>query len=187
MANSHSEAILEILELTKSKVFFSGFNLGYVESLIFRGASVWLDDHQYEVFLRQEKNSNILDNVKSLDDSPGHFDYMISFGTKNFKRQFISESIQTKVFILDDLKSKLLWALFKGRYVQKKEFFLYSISPSLNDTKLVIPENVQVKFERYWSLYSLNPIRMAILVSGWIITKTKFLRILLTDKLVIVK
>ena len=87
---------------------------------------------------------------------------MISFGTKNFKRQFISESIQTKVFILDDLKSKLLWALLKGRYVQKKEFFLYSISPSLNDTKLVIPENVQVKFERYWSLYSLNPLRMAI-------------------------
>ena len=67
---------------------------------------------------------------------------------------------------------------FCGLYLKEgmfqKEFLLYSISPSLNDTKLVIPENVQVKFERYWSLYSLNPIRMAILVSGWIITKTKF-------------
>ena len=85
MANSHSEAILEILEFTNSKVFFSGFNLGYVESLIFRGASVWLDDHVFKVFLRQEKNSIILDNVKSLDDSPGHFDYMISFESKILK------------------------------------------------------------------------------------------------------
>ena len=119
---------MEILELTNSKVFFSGFNLGYVESLIFRGASVWLDDHVFKVFLRQEKNSIILDNVKSLDDSPGHFDYMISFGIKNFKRQFISESIQTKVFILDDFKSKLLWALFKGRYVQKRISSIFNFS-----------------------------------------------------------
>lgn len=188
MDNIGEEAILEIFDFNQKKIFCSFPSEALISGLIKRGGQVWIDSKikilDENNFLELKDKNFIYFNQKDL---PDNFDYIIN---SNFNKQVFNKNkkvyAKEKIIILIGIMNLFKWHLIFNKF-SKKDIVTYSIAPSLKKTRLIIPDQFDISFERYWSLNSKNLFISLRLILEWFIIKNKFLRKLTSDKLVSIK
>lgn len=189
MSNRNKDAILELFEFNEKKVLCINIDKTYIHGLIDRGANVWFDEsekkiaNQIEIELNYKQKINFYNiNLKS------NFDYLIVNDLDNIYLN-INESlfINEKIVIIKGTINLFKLFLRLNKSFDKEYMTLYSVAPSLNNIKLIIPEKFNVSIQRYWTLRSSNPFISIKLFIEWLYINNGFLRNFFTDKLLVVK
>tara|TARA_B110000008_G_scaffold279522_1_gene326978 strand:- start:154 stop:723 length:570 start_codon:yes stop_codon:yes gene_type:complete len=189
MSNRDKDAILELFEFNEKKVLCTNIDKTYIHGLIDRGADVWFDEskkkiaNQIEIELNYKQKINFYNsNLKS------NFDYLI-VNDVDYNYLNINEALfaKEKIVIIKGTINVFKLFLRLNKSFNKEYMILYSVAPSLNNIKVIIPEKFNVSIQRYWTLRSSNPFISIKLFLEWFCINNGFLRKFFTDKLVVVK
>ena len=187
MINSDWLGILELCDFHKKSVLCCTFDKSLDQELKNRGAIT-------SPSLNLTKIEGKLAFVPSLENDIQHhndkqyFNYAIvddkQFVTiKNNKSIIVNEYI---VVIKGGINAIKFMRRDLHSYDNDK-IITYSVVPSLNKIKMIIPEQFNIKIERYWSLKHKNILTTINLIIEWVFIRIKFLRKFFSDKVVIIK
>lgn len=189
MSNSNRVAILELFDFNKKKVLCLFIDREYIQGLIIRGAEVWFMDSEKDQIKKLQIEFNNEKNIKFINNNTvSNFDYSIATDLK-YKNKGLKESATAKeniIIVAGMIKVIKLLLQIKSSF-NKQDGDIYSITPSLNNIKLIIPEQLDLSIERYWSLKSLNPFISIKLIIEWFCIKNNLIRKIFADKLIVFK
>ena len=188
MGDTGSEGILEVFELENKHVYCSYFEEEILNGLIKRGANIWVDELSHYRFLAMKTFPELKDKINDMNNPPNSFDYSIALGYKtDIQEKHNSIPISERIILLEGTLRLLKWNLFNKKSFKKNKVSTYSVAPSFKNVKLVIPEMLNRPLERYWSLFSKNPLKCLKLLIAWAIIKNSSLRKLFIDKIIVIK
>ena len=179
--------ILELFDFHKKSILCSMFNKSFDLELKNRGAITssgvnFTKTEEKLVFVSSLTRDNKLHNDKQ------YFDYAI-VDDKQFVTIKNNKSIVVNEYIVV-IKGGINAIKFVRRNLHSYDndkIIIYSVVPSLNKIKLIIPEQFNIKIERYWSLNHQNILTTINLIIEWIFIRIKLLRKLFSDKVVVIK
>tara|TARA_B100000401_G_scaffold363233_1_gene261097 strand:+ start:1027 stop:1638 length:612 start_codon:yes stop_codon:yes gene_type:complete len=202
MSEVCKDAILELFEFNNKSVLCLVNDDEYISGLIKRGANLSFlrekkefkkspsDEEQYLVTLNQCSDIFVKKGqINHIDDVSNHnFDYLIANSLINERliRNYIPIAEYSLIIHKNTIKNYKKLSTIKNLN-KDFHFISYSVSPSLEKIKLIIPNQIDVPIERYWSLSGPNLIKTFGLVIEWIFISIKFLRITFSDRLIIIK
>lgn len=190
MTDSNKDSILELFELNKKSVLCCSLNEVYITGLINRGAKIWFKESDREEVMKYLNSIS----GKSYDinfikqDSIGQFDYSL-LDEYQYKNLNNDQSLLIKNFIIINVnKFKFVKWVFSQRVSPNYDSIsIYSVVPSLQRIKLIIPEDINIPIERYWTFSNSNPYVSFKLISDWIFIKNNLLRRIFSDKLIVIE
>ena len=189
MVDYSKEGILELFDFYDKKVLCFNFNEAYIVGLINRGAKVWIRDIHYKQAIEMDGWDIIEKNVKFFNNNFAiNVDYSIVKG-----RHYSDLKMNTLIMVGRDIviisgKINILrWFFSQNKLNKKKNIIIYSVVPAISKIKLIIPENIDVTIDRYWSLRHPNPIFFFKLIFQWLFIRSSFLRKIFSDKLIVIK
>lgn len=190
MDDVHIECALEVFDFCKKSIYCDSANESRLNGLVNRGALVWLDDSKENEITEMKSYLEIKDSINFIHSNgfPKHFDYSIVCNLEHGVFSMLSVySVKEHIFILTGILDRLRWYLIFRKVFDDRHTILYSVVPSIDNTKLVIPELFDLPLERYWTLRSRNPLFSLKLIVEWIMIKNSFLRKAFSDKLIVIK
>jgi hypothetical protein len=189
MSNSNRESIFEIFSLQGKHILCCVLDEEYIDGMIKRGSTLWFDVESKERVVDLQVYSKCKEQINFvLGSAPQSFDHVIV----NDPRHSIlgkndSFSAGASIIIISGIYNVIKWNLWLHKLFSHKDKTSYSVVPSFENVKLVIPEGFGIQFERYWTLRSLNPVRSMKLLAEWLSIKSSFLRKLCFDKVIVLK
>ncbi len=195
------DAIFEIFDFEKKSVLCDLIDETYIIGLLKRGANLYFREAEQK---HLEKLNIFEDSHNVIIKSDGDiFSNRINYLKENqsvrmdFSLSDASDlaKLESNKLILTDqhlvlvkgICQKIISLRKKIMIYDKSIKLVYSIVPSSNRVKLVIPENLSLSIERYWSFRNRNPFLVLHLIFEWIFIRVNFLRKLFSDKLIIIK
>tara|TARA_B100000579_G_C22835666_1_gene858576 strand:- start:1129 stop:1692 length:564 start_codon:yes stop_codon:yes gene_type:complete len=187
MINSDWLGILELCNFHKKSVLCCIFDKSLDHELKNRGAITssgvnFTKTEEKLVFVSPLTKDNKLHNDKQ------YFNYAI-VDDKQYVTIKNNKSIIVNEYIVV-IKGGINAIKFMKRNLHSydnEKIIMYSVIPSLNKIKMIIPEQFNIKIERYWSLKHKNILTTINLIIEWVFIRRKFLRKLFSDKVVIIK
>ncbi len=190
MNSSTREAFLELFDFEKKNVFCAFIDLYYLNGLLKRGANLYLNKvHANSIEWENKFSNDDLCNVHFIDSEINlelDFQILKLSQYKNFSRQ--NNFAANETIILDENKFSLNYFLsFPRRRFKEKAFIIYSVVPSFSKIRLILPEDKDIDFERYWRLKAPSLFLTLKLVVEWFFIKNRVLRKIFSDKLIVIK
>ena len=190
MNSSTREAFLELFDFEKKNVFCAFIDLHYLNGLLKRGANLYLNKvHANSIEWKKKFSNDDLCNVHFIDSEINldlDFRILKLSQYKNFSRQ--NNFAASETIILDENKFSLNYFLsFPRRRFKEKAFIIYSVVPSFSKIRLILPEEKDIDFERYWRLKAPSLFLTLKLVVEWFFIKNRVLRKIFSDKLIVIK
>lgn len=188
MVSSSKDAILELFDFNKKKVLCCSTDLVYIKGLVNRGAEVWLKESDQEKFSQLEINPHYKNFIYFINDGLiNDFDYLLvndfQYGEVNDCETYLAN--EHIVIIAGAINFNKLFFRMKPSYMKKNKI-LYSVVPSFNNVKLIIPEQINVPLQKFWTIRSKNPFLSIKLVIEWFFIRNNILRKIWADKLIII-
>ena len=174
MTDSNKDGILELFELNKKSVLCCSLNEVYINGLINRGAKIWFKESD------REKVIKYLNNISGKS-------YDINFIRQDSIEQFDYSLLDECQYKNLNNNQSLKWVLSQRISPNHDSISIYSVVPSLQRIKLIIPEDINIPIERYWTFSNSNPYLSFKLISHWIFIKNNLLRRIFSDKLIVIK
>jgi hypothetical protein len=188
MVNLSKDAILELFDFNKKKVLCYSIDLAHIIGLVNRGAEVWLKKADQEKFSQLGIDPYYKNFIYFMNDGLfSDFDYLLvndfQYAEVNDCETFFAK--EHIVIIAGAINFNKLFFRIKPSYLKKNKT-MYSIVPSLNNVKLIIPEQINVSVRRFWTLRSKNPLLSIKLLIEWFFIRNNILRKMWADKLIII-
>jgi hypothetical protein len=189
MFDVNKEGILEVFDFRAKNVLCCSFDATHIIGLINRGAIIWFEDKDKQKVYELEAYPSFKNSINFVvNNRPNLFDYSmvsdINHGVLEKNRPFfVKEHIVTLAGKFNVIK----WHLFSHRLFLTDDRTLYSVVPSLDNVRLVIPELFEISFQRYWTLRCPNPLGSLKLTAEWLFIKSGLFRKLFFDKLIVIK
>ena len=189
MFDLNKEGILELFDFHNKSVLCCSIDKTHIVGLINRGAIVWFRDIDKERVTRLDIHSSFKKNINFItNNSTNNFDYSIvsDMQYNAFKKnEFFL--VKEHIVLITGKINVIKWLMkFKCSF-NKDNKILYSVVPSLNNIKLIIPEQLDVPFDRYWTFRCSNPFTFFRLIIEWFFIRNNLLRKIFSDKLIVFK
>ena len=187
MVNSGSEGILEVFDFENKYVFTSYMDEELLQGMINRGAKVWVNNLKDLNLTTMDSHLDLKGKLNDTSDPHDFYDYSIMREEEiKLQKGPNPTPIKQRIILICGTWRLFKWNIVGKRNYRKLKILSYSIAPSFGNVKMVIPEMFDVSLERYWPLFSKNPIVCIRLITIWVIIKNNFLRKLFIDKIILI-
>ncbi len=189
MCNLDREGILELFDCYKKNIICLNIDQTYIIGLIKRGARIWFRQCDRNIVDRLEMNFNFRKSIGYINDNcTDEFDYcLMDINQYNLYEPNMTPLVRKLIVIVTGGLNIFKWMMKSKNIESINKYNLYSIVPSFDDVKMIIPEQCTINVQRYWSIKDSNILVSIQLISQWIFIKNNFLRRYFSDKLVIIK